>query len=222
MTILSVMNNIMFKPEKFFDLSRFEFRDIFDNVNLVWEVIPKIGKYINSLFQKRILVGNYKDKKNVFIGEGSMVHENAEIIGPAVIGKNCVIGHASLLRENCLFGDNVHIGHGSEIKNSIFLNGSKVAHLNYTGDSLIGNKVNISGGAMVANYRLDKRSVGVHMGDQWVETGLEKFGAVIGDGSIIGVNAVLNPGTMLGKKTIVYPLVSVTGVHKDGEIIKGE
>lgn len=208
------------QKENFFDLSNFEFRDIFDNTDSVWEVLLNIGKYLNSLFQKRIIVANYKDKKNVFVGEDSIVHESAEIIGPAIIGKNCVIGHGSYLRENCLFGDGVHIGHGGEVKNSIFLNNAKAAHLNYIGDSIIGNNVNISGGAMIANYRLDKRSVGVRAGNQWVETGLQKFGAIIGDESIIGVNTVLNPGTVLGKKTIVYPLVSVTGAHEDGEIIK--
>ncbi|MEK7533709.1 MAG: glucose-1-phosphate thymidylyltransferase [Patescibacteria group bacterium] len=209
-----------FEKENFFDLSNFEFRDIFDNVNFVWEAIPKIENYINSLFQKRILVGNYKDKKNVFVGEGSIVMSEALIDGPAIIGKNCVIGHASYLRQNCLFGDNVQIGHGSEIKNSIFLNNARAAHLNYIGDSIIGNNVNISGGAMVANYRLDKQPVGVHAGNQWIETGLQKFGAIIGDSSNIGANAVLNPGTILEKKTIVYPLTSVKGVHKNNDTIR--
>lgn len=210
----------MFNPEKFFDLSKFEFRDIFDNTNSVWEVLPNIGKYIDSFFRKRILVGNYKGKKNVFIDEGSIVQEGVEILGPAMIGKNCIIGHASLIRENCLFGDDVHIGHGVEVKNSIFLNMSVAAHLNYIGDSIIGNNVNISGGAMLANFRLDGRPVIVRTGREKIETGLAKFGSIIGDDSKIGVNAALNPGTILGKKTIVYPLVSVTGVHKDNETIK--
>lgn len=214
------MNKSIFKPENFFDLSNFEFRNIFDGVKFVWEVLPKIGSYLESLFKKGIIVGNYKDKKNVFVGNGSIVQEGVEILGPAVIGRECVIGHASFIRENCIFGNNVHIGHAVEIKNSILLNGATAAHFNYIGDSIIGNHVNISGGAMLANYRLDKRPVFVREGAKKIETNLQKFSAVIGDNSNIGVNSVLNPGTILGKHTIVYPLVSVTGVHKNNEIIK--
>jgi len=210
----------MFKPEKFFDLSKFEFRDIFDDVNFVWEVLPNIGKYIDSLFQKKILIGNYKGKKNVFLGEGSIVMDGALIEGPAIIGKNCVIGHASYLRKRCLLADSVRIGHGVEIKNSILLNEAIAAHLNYVGDSIVGNKVNVSGGAMLANYRFDGKPIRVRMDENYIDTYLQKFGAIIGDYSKIGANSILNPGTILGKKTIVYPLVSVTGVHKDAEIIK--
>lgn len=213
------MNN-NFKPENFFDLSKFEFRDIFSDIDSVWDVLPKIGSYLEALFSKRILIGNYKGKKNVFVGEGSVVHKSVEILGPAVIGKDCLIGHTSLIRENCIFGSNVHIGHAVEIKNSIFLNGSIAAHLNYIGDSLIGNNVNVSGGAMLANFRLDGKPVRVRNGNDYKDTHLQKFGAIIGDYSKIGVNAVLNPGTILGKGCIVYPLTSVIGVHKDGEIIK--
>src|SRR3972149_1779027 len=101
------MNKNIFKPEKFFDLSDFELRDIFDNVGFVWEVLPNIGKYIERLFQKGVIVGNYKGKKNVCIGRGSVVHEEAEIIGPTIIGKNCEIRHGAFIRGNVILGDNV-------------------------------------------------------------------------------------------------------------------
>lgn len=212
------MNN--FKKENFFDLSDFEFKDIFSDIDSVWDVLPKIGPYLELLFSNKILIGNYKGKKNVFIGEGSVVHDNVEILGPVIIGKNCIISHASYLRENCLLGDNVRIGHAVEVKNSIFLTGGVAAHLNYIGDSVIGNNVNISGGAMLANFRLDKKPVAIRNREEIINTNLEKFGAIVGDDSIIGVNAVLNPGTILGKKTIVYPLISVKGAHLDNGIIK--
>lgn len=215
------MEKSFFTTEHFFDLSRFEFADIFVKKEFVWEVLPTIGHFIESLFARKILVSNYKNRKNVFIGEESVVHESVEILGPAIIGKNCVIGHASYLRENCLLGNNVCLGHAVEVKNSIFLNGAISAHLNYIGDSLIGNNVNVSGGAMLANYRLDKKPVIVRNGrDILINTNLQKFGAIVGDESRIGVNAALNPGTILGKGSIVYPLTSVIGVHKNGEIIK--
>ncbi len=161
-----------------------------------------------------------KDRKDIFVGEGTTIQEGAVIIGPAIIGKNCVIGHCSLIRENCILGDNVHIGHAVEIKNSVFLNSAIAAHLNYIGDSLIGKNANISGGAILANFRLDKKTIAIRNGIEKIDTGLQKFGSIVGDGSSIGVNTVLNPGTILGKKTVVYPLTSVTGVHQDGEVIK--
>lgn len=214
------MNYLLFTKENFFGLSSFEFKDIFDDTTVAWEVLPKIGRYIESLFEKKVFVSNYKDKKNIYIGEDSIIQEGATIVGPAIIGKNCIIGHASLIRENCIFGNNVHIGHAVEVKNSIFLNGATAAHLNYIGDSLIGNNVNVSGGAILANYRFDKKSVAIRNGKERINTNLQKFGAIVGDESIIGVNAVLNPGTILGKGCIAYPLTFVTGVHKDGEIIR--
>ncbi|MBI2622689.1 MAG: hypothetical protein HYW64_01170, partial [Candidatus Levybacteria bacterium] len=158
--------------------------------------------------------------KNIFIGKDTLVEDYAVIKGPAIIGKNCFIGHASYLRGGCILGDNVHIGHGAEIKNSILLNNAIAAHLNYIGDSIIGSNVNISGGAMLANFRFDKKSVTIKTENKRIDTGLSKFGAILGDNSTIGVNAVLNPGTLLGKNTIVYPLTSVKGVHKDGEVIR--
>jgi len=214
------MNDLILKKESFFDLSGFDFGDMFDGKEFVWEVLPTIGQYIEFLFARKILVSNYKNRKNVFIGEGSIVQEGVEILGPLIVGKNCLIGHASLIRENCIFGNNVHIGHAVEVKNSILLNGATAAHLNYIGDSLIGNNVNVGGGAILANYRLDKKYVVVRNEGKLIDTKLQKFSSVIGDESKIGVNAVLNPGTILGKGCIVYPLTSVKGVHKNGEIIK--
>lgn len=208
------------EPKIFFDLAGISFADIFGNVKYTWEVLPRVKKYIEKMFDDGLIVGNYKDKKYVFIEEGTVVSPGVEIIGPAIIGKNCFLGHASLFRENCLLADNVHIGHGAEIKNSIFLKNSVAAHLNYVGDSIVGGNVNISGGAMLANFRLDKKPVSVKIGNERIDTGFEKFSSIVGDNSFIGVNAVLNPGTVLSKNCIVYPLTSVSGFYKEGFQIK--
>lgn len=200
-------------------MQSFEHRVLFDGISNVWEVLPKIEPYILSLFEQNAFKANYNNSKNIFIGKGTLISKGALILGPAIIGENCFIGHASLIRENCLVGDNVHIGHGVEVKSSLFLNSSTSAHLNYVGNSIIGNLVNISGGAMIANYRLDKKPVTIKLSAGDVSTNLEKFGAVIGDGAIIGVNSVLNPGTLLGRNTVVYPLKSVVGFYKNGEKI---
>lgn len=214
------MSSNEFTPETFFDVSTFSLREIFSEVSYVWEVLPKIKHFILREFEEKYSAGKYKNKNNIFIGEGTFVRKSAEIVGPAIIGKNCIIGHNAILRENCILGENVRIGHGVEVKNSIFLNNAIAAHLNYIGDSIIGNDVNISGGAMLANFRFDKQTISVRVSGKRINTGLQKFGAIVGDKSIIGVNAVINPGTLLGKECIVYPLVSINGVYAQGFVVR--
>ena len=214
------MNNDVFKPETYFDTKDIFFADIFEGVENIWEVIPRIGAYISGQLEKNTTYANYNKEDNIFIGEGTVVEEGAKILGPAIIGKNCSISHTAFIRENCIIGDNAYVGHAVEIKNSVILNNSRVPHLSYVGDSIIGNNVNLGGGAKTANFRLDKRNVLVKIGDRKIETGLAKFGAILGDNVSIGLNVVLNPGTILGKDSIVYPLVSVTGVHERGSVIR--
>lgn len=208
-----------FAPKNYFDLSSFSYNELFADVSASWELLPKLIPFIESLFKTGKIVGNYQGRDDVFVGEGTLIHPSVEISGPAIIGKNCVISHAAFIRGGCLFGDSVHIGHATEVKHSLFLDNSTAAHLNYIGDSIIGNKVNISGGAMLANYKLNKKPVSIWYENEKIQTGLQKCGAIIGDDSMIGVNAVLNPGTILGKNCRVYPLVSVKGVYDDEQTI---
>lgn len=195
-----------FPKEDFFDLKGFSHAKIFEGVGNIWDVLPKLRDYVK--------------KNGQSIGGGTVVEEGSYLKGPAIIGKNCIISHGAYIRENCIVGDNVHIGHGVEVKNSIIVSNTAVAHLNYIGDSIVGSNVNIGGGAKTANFRLDGQNIRIKVGEERVDTGLQKLGAIIGDGSKIGVNSVLNPGTILGKNVWVYPLVSVFGVHEDGEVIK--
>lgn len=199
-----------FKAKKFFDLSEFSFASIFSGVEFVWEVLPKIENF----------VAEYVGNKRVVIGEGTIIEEGAFIKGPAIIGENCTIAHGAYIRENVILDDNIHVGHGVELKNSIVLSNTAIAHLNYVGDSIVGSDVNIGGGAKTANFRLDGKTIKVKVDNEVIDTGLTKFGAIIADGSKIGVNAVLNPGTILGKNCLVYPLTSAVGVHEGGEVIK--
>ena len=207
-----------FTPETFFDLIDFPFKDLFLGIENVWEVLPKMDEFIHKQFKNGDIKGNYKE--NIYIGEGTMVHETALIVGPALIGKNVTIAHGSYIRGGCIIGDNINVGHGSEIKHTVLLNNSKVPHLNYVCDSIVGNKVNFGVGAVVANYRLDKQPIRIKMNGETIETGLRKLGAILGDNSSIGANAVLNPGTILGKGAIVYPLTSVTGVYEHEAVIR--
>ena len=175
------------KPKDYFNLALFPYADIFDGVENVWDVLPKINNYTK---------------------------------GKLVQGKNCFIASSVNIREGVILGDNVHVGHFVELKNCIILNDAHIAHLNYIGDSIVGNSVNIAAGVVLANFRLDKKPVSVKTPDGLLTTHLEKFSAVVGDGSQIGVNSVLNPGTILGKNSLVYPLTSVCGVYPDHSVIR--
>lgn len=205
-------------PKSFFDLEGFKHQSILADCEFVWEAIPKIRDYILSLFKEGKIKANFG--KDIYLGEGTEVAPGVYIEGPAIIGQNCRLGHAAYLRENILIGDNCVLGHGVEIKNSIFLPGAIAAHLNYIGDSILGNKVNVAAGAVLANFRLDGKSISVKAEEQIYDTKLSKFGAAVGDGTKIGVNSVLNPGTLLGKNCAVYPLTSVRGYHHSESVIR--
>lgn len=205
-----------FHPKNLISHDNFKHKKIFDEMSFVWEAIGKIESFIIANISGKIP----KNKKNVVIGKGTIVEKGALIKGPAIIGKNCFIAHGAYIRENVILGDNVKIGHASEIKNSIVLNNTHIAHFNYIGDSVIGNNVNLAAGAITANYRLDGKNVHVKHKKIKIDSKLIKFGAIVGDNVKIGVGAVLNPGTVLGKNCVVYPLVSVTGTYPDNAIIK--
>lgn len=204
------MPHTHFEPDVFFDLSDFAWKELFTDGSAVWDVLPHLTDFINKINHGR----------KVVLGEESTIEPTAKISGTVCIGKNSRIGHGALLRDNVVIGDHCTIGHAVELKNCIILNNTAIAHLNYIGDSIIGNFVNISGGAMLANLRFDKKPVTVAYDGKKIPTNLAKFGAVIGDYTQIGVNSVLNPGTVLGKNTIVYPLQMVSGYHGAGEVIK--
>lgn len=213
------MNDKNYFNNLFFNLDNLFFKDLLEK-NTPWISIAGLSDYLKKMLGSERFKGNYKNRNDVFVGVSTFIHPSVEISGAAVIGKNCVINHAAFLREGCIIGDGVNIGHASEIKHSIILNDARSAHLNYIGDSIIGNFVNFSGGAIVANYRLDHENVSIKTSKGKINSGLEKFGAAVGDNSIIGVNSVLNPGTLLGKNSKVFPLTSVTGAHKNDEVIK--
>lgn len=205
------MKTHSFPPSQYFDLANVSFADLFDGVDNIWEVFSRIPEYI---------LKQQKRGSSITIGEETVIEEGTKILGPVIIGKNCIVSHTAFIRENCIIGDNVYIGHCVELKNAIVLNNTRIPHLSYVGDSILGNDVNLGGGAKTANFRLDKKNVSVKIGEERIETGLQKFGAIIGDNSSIGLNVVLNPGTIIGKESIIYPLVSVTGVHERNSVIR--
>ena len=152
---------------------------------------------------------------------GSHVEIKAHsVVEGAIIGDHCVIGPFARLRPGTLLASQVHVGNFVELKNTEMGEGSKANHLSYVGDSVVGSDVNIAAGAICANFRFDGKKIDVRYNNDRYDTGLDKFGCVIGDTSQIGVNAILNPGSILGKNIVVWPLVRVFGTHKNDEVLK--
>lgn len=195
------------------------YEQLFQKYQNVWETLNGVDEFINE-FKNNLPEGYKEISENVFVGQDVIIKDFSKIDGKAIIGSGSTIGHSAYLRGGVLIGENVNVGHAVEVKHSIILSNSAVAHLNYIGDSVIGNNVNVGGGAKLANWRFDKKNISIRKdGEDW-DTGMDKFGSVISDGCGIGVNAVLNPGTILGKNSFVYPLVAALGFYPQDSKIK--
>ncbi len=211
------------KPSHYFDLEQFAHRTLFEGVQFVWEVIPRIGDYLRSLVVSEVR-GTVMDGAfvhgQVFIGEGTVVEPGAVIFGPTYIGKNCVVRSGAYVRGEVLAGDNVVLGHASEFKNCVLMDGAQCPHFNYVGDSILGFRSHLAAGVIVSNLKITRNEIVVRLGDQEFPTGLRKFGAVVGDEAEIGCNAVLNPGTLVGKRVLAYPLASLRGYYPPNTVVK--
>jgi NDP-sugar pyrophosphorylase family protein len=210
----------------FFDLSEFKHRDLFENeqAQYVWDPLRLLKDYLNNLIvpeiRGEVLPGAYLLGDQIFIGEGTIVEPGAVIKGPAYIGARCQIRSGAYIRERVLAGDRCIIGHTTEIKNSIMLDGSQAGHFAYIGDSILGNGVNLGAGTKLANLKLDRTNVKIRIDGEWMDTGLHKLGAILGDLAQIGCNAVTNPGTLLGKRCIAYALTSPRGYYPPDSVIR--
>lgn len=197
-----------------FDLSTYQHAKLFAGHEYVWEALKHLEEYLKTLklgvIEGEVLPGAFLvDNHLISIGKGSVVEPGAYIKGPCFIGKDCVVRHGAYIRGNLLTGNKCVIGHASEIKNAIFLDGAHAPHFNYVGDSILGNRVNLGAGTVLANLRFDRKEVVVNIGGQKYSTGLRKLGAILGDDSETGCNSVTNPGTIFAKKTRCLPVSSV-------------
>ena len=192
----------------FFDLKDQNHEELFSGVKNAWEVLPKIGPYLKAHLKngsQAKLIGSPVIGENVFLGEGTIVEPGVYIRGPAWIGKNCEIRHGAYIRENVIAGDGCVLGNSCEFKNCVLLSGAHVSHFSYVGDSVVGGDVNLGAGVILSNYRLDGQAIRVRVAGQLVETGLRKFGAMVGDRASIGCNAVVNPGSLVAKEARILP-----------------
>ena len=218
----------MFSVGNLFDLSGTDHRAIFDNAQYAWDALSQIKAYVDKNLipnQAHTVKGKVFIDENVSIGEGTVVEEGAMILGPAIIGKNCQIRHNAYVRPYSVVGDGCVIGNACEIKHSLIFNRCQIPHFNYIGDSILGEHVHMGAGVKISNLKLTPGTVLIDEVDQSgipIDTGLRKFGALIGDRAEIGCNAVLNPGTILGRESIVYPNVSWRGILPEHMMAKNK
>lgn len=190
------------------------------SVTYPWEALPKIGAFILELGATLSEEEYEKRGENIWIARSAKVAPTASITGPCIIGKGTEVRHCAFIRGNALVGDGAVVGNSTELKNVILFNKVQVPHYNYVGDSILGYKSHMGAGSITSNVKSDKLLVKVHTPEGDIETGIKKFGAMIGDEVEVGCGSVLNPGTVIGKNTNIYPLSSVRGVVPANSIYK--
>lgn len=215
----------MFKPGDLFDLSQTAHAELFAGCEHAWEALKKLKAYLETHVQPalprpdnpRVHIG-----KNVFIGEGTVIEDGVMIKGPAIIGKHCEIRHNAYLREHVIVGDHCVIGNSCELKHSLLFNHAVVPHFSYVGDSILGHKAHLGAGVKISNIKVLAGNVTVEKDGTPFDTGLRKFGALLGDRTDIGCNSVLNPGSIIGRGSVIYPNVNWRGVLPANMIVKNK
>ena len=195
-------------------------KDIFNGVTYPWEVLPKISNFILELGATLSEDEYEKRGENVWVAKSAKVAPTAFINGPAIIGKDAEVRHCAFIRGNAIVGEGAVVGNSTELKNVILFNKVQVPHYNYVGDSVLGYKSHMGAGSITSNVKSDKKLVVVKAGEEKIETGMKKFGAMLGDEVEVGCGSVLNPGTVVGAHSNIYPLSSVRGVVPAGSIYK--
>ncbi len=252
----------MLDAKDFFDLKEFTHKEVFSDLEFVWEALARLKSYIQKSLVSNVTLPNHgmlpitcvlwngqviKDNfeiesgdvtkgglkvfkkgkelagasvlyggavlldSKIYIGEGTVVESGALIKGPSIIGNHTEVRQGAYLRGNCLIGDRCVVGHTTEVKNSIMLNDAKAGHFAYIGDSILGNHVNLGAGTKLANLKIIDVGMRVKVEGKVYETGLRKLGAILGDYTETGCNSVTSPGTLLGKKSLIYPCVNIPG-----------
>jgi len=195
-------------------------KDIFENVTYPWEVLPKISGFIIEIGAALPEEEYDKIGDNVWIAKTAKVFPSAYINGPAIIGKNAEVRHCAFIRGNAIVGEGAVVGNSTELKNVILFNKVQVPHYNYVGDSILGYKAHMGAGSITSNVKSDKKLVVVKTPEGNIETGIKKFGAMLGDEVEVGCGTVLNPGSVVGKCSNIYPLSSVRGFVPENSIYK--
>ena len=208
------------KIKALFSLENTLISPLFEGAEYPFEILSKIGDFIKDA-GPRLNKDIYEEKgEYIWIAKSARVAPTASVTGPCIIGENTEIRHCAFIRGNAFIGDFCVVGNSTELKNVVLLGHVQVPHYNYVGDSVLGFHTHMGAGAITSNVKSDKSLVTVKCGDEKIETGLKKFGAALGDGTEVGCGCVLNPGTITGKNSTIYPLSSVRGVVPANSIYK--
>ncbi len=229
---------VQLSPADFFDLSEETHADLFEGVALVWEALPRLSAYLARLVAGKghqIFGAVAKDAflapgDDIFIGPGAVVEPGAFIAGPAYIGPDAHVRHGAYIRGNAFIAAGAIVGHATEVKNSILLSGAYAPHFNYVGDSILGRGVNLGAGTKLSNLTVvsvkdpetgQRPTLKILIGGELFDTGLTKLGAILGDGAQTGCNSVLNPGVLIGPRSLVYANASLPkGYYPADTLIK--
>ena len=214
----------MFRPADLFDLTQTDHGELFQNCEFSWEVLKRLNAYIDrkvaSAQPTPLQTPHAQIGAQVLIGEGTIIEPGVMIVGPAIIGKNCQIRHNAYLREHVIIGDDCVVGNSCEVKHSLLFNRCQVPHFNYVGDSILGHRAHLGAGVKISNIKLVPENIRVEVDGKLMDTGLRKFGALVGDYAEVGCNAVLNPGSILGRNTLIYPNTTWRGILPANHIVK--
>lgn len=208
--------------EKILDLSKTDFSFMFKGLTYPFEILPMI----KQMFSKAVNSLDMQEYNR--IKDGVYVHKSVTVLKSVYLGKNIIIGkdvdlrNSAFLRENVIIGDNCVVGNSCELKNVIMFNESQAPHFNYLGDCILGYKAHLGAGVIMSNLKLDKTEIKVKCEDGEINTGLRKFSGIVGDYAEIGCNSVINPGSIIGRYSMVYPLSSVKSLIEEKMIYKNE
>lgn len=194
--------------------------EIFDGLTYPWEALPKISDFIMKL-GATLPKDEYEQRgENIWVAYSAKVAPTAYLNGPLIICPNAEIRHCAFIRGSAIVGEGAVVGNSTELKNCIIFQNAQVPHYNYIGDSILGYKSHLGAGAITSNLKSDKSIVTIPTANGKIDTGLKKFGAIVGDNVEVGCNSVLNPGTVIGRNTNVYPLSMVRGTIPQNSIYK--
>ena len=208
--------------KELYDLNETIAAKLFEGLTYPWEALPKIGEFIVKLGETLPTDKFEKRGENVWIAKSAKVFPSAYINGPVIIDEDAEIRHCAFIRGNAIVGKGAVVGNSTELKNVVLFNKVQVPHYNYVGDSVLGFKAHMGAGSITSNVKSDKTLVVVKAGEEKVETGLKKFGAMLGDNVEVGCNSVLNPGTVVGRGSNIYPTSCVRGFIPADSIYKNK
>ncbi len=210
------------KVSNLYNLDETIAKELLESVTYPWEALSKINDFIIKIGNSLDLNKYEKKGKDIWVAKTAKIMPTAYICGPAIIGENAEIRHCAFIRGKAIIGEGAVIGNSTELKNVILFNKVQVPHYNYVGDSILGYKSHMGAGSITSNVKSDKKLIVIKNGKEKIETGIKKIGAMIGDNVEIGCGSVLNPGTIIGKNTNIYPLCSVRGIIPENSIYKNQ